>query len=500
VTGPEGSTGGVEDVDSCTVMHVDLDAFFAAVEVLDDPTLAGKPVIVGGSGNRGVVAACTYEARAYGIHSAMSSVEARRRCPHAIFLAGRFSRYSEISVQFHEVLHRFTPLVEGIALDEAFLDVAGARRILGPPPTIARAIREAVSDELHLHCAVGVARTKLLAKLASRAAKPTADRSGTRPGPGVVVVAPGTELDFLHPLPVRALWGVGPATGKRLAGLGVVTIGDLAAIPEDTLCRVVGLANGRHLAALSRGDDDRPVVPVQEVKSVGHEETFAVDLFDHEASHRHVVRMSDAVGRRLQEANLRGRTVTMKIRFADHATITRSHTVAGAVDSPRAIGAVAGALLDGVDLSPGIRLLGVSVSGLVHGGAEAQQLTFADTTDGSTAADGVGLGDPLAGPTAGGGVTGGGGPTANPVAPGAEVAGQGWEEVETAVMAIRTRYGHSSVGPATLIGGSGLSVKQRGDMQWGPGAPDDPRTDDSDDSDDEGAGTSPTGPRHGKET
>ncbi len=445
---PDESVGGV---DACTVMHVDLDAFFAAVEVLDDPTLAGKPLIVGGSGNRGVVAACTYEARAYGIHSAMSSVEARRRCPHAIFLPGRFSRYAEISVRFHEVLHDFTPLVEGIALDEAFLDIAGARRILGPPPTIARAIRAAVRDRLSLNCAVGVARTKLLAKLASRAAKPTAALSGTRPGPGVVVVPPGTELAFLHPLPVRALWGVGPATGKRLTDLGVVTVGDLAGIPVDTLCRVVGAAHGRHLAALARGDDARPVVAAQEVKSVGHEETFAVDLHDHEASHRHVVRMSDAVGTRLREADLRGRTVTIKVRFGDHSTITRSHTVASAVDSPRAIGAVAAALLDGVDLSPGIRLLGVSMSGLVHAGTEAQQLSFADPED-------LGLAD---------------------IPPPGDGQGQGWEEVEAAVTAIRTRYGHASVGPATLIGGSGPGVKRRGDMQWGPSAPTDASLDPS---------------------
>jgi DNA polymerase IV len=492
VTGPDGPEAPVGGVDDCTVMHVDLDAFFAAVEVLDDPTLAGKPVIVGGSGNRGVVAACTYEARAYGIHSAMSSVEARHRCPHAIFLPGRFSRYAEMSVQFHEILHDFTPLVEGISLDEAFLDVAGARRILGPPPAIARDIRRAVGDRLRLHCAVGVARTKLLAKLASRAAKPTAHPSGTRPGPGVVVIPPETELAFLHPLPVRALWGVGPATGKRLAGLGVVTVGDLAAIPVETLCRVVGTAHGRHLAALARGDDDRTVVPNQAVKSVGHEETFAADLHDHDAAHRHVVRMSDAVGTRLREADLSGRTITIKVRFGDHSTITRSHTVAAPVDSPRAIGAVAGALLDGVDLSPGIRLLGVSVSGLSPRGVEARQLSFADAAPGPDEPrpdePGPGPHDPGPGPP-------------DPV----DVQGQGWEEVEAAVTAVRVRYGHASVGPATLIGGSGLGVKRRGDMQWGPSAPSDPGA--------EGAGVRATepgpdtppaprrdAPRHGKET
>jgi len=467
-------------IDSCTVMHVDLDAFFAAVEVLDDPSLAGRPVIVGGSGSRGVVAACTYEARAFGIHSAMSSVEARRRCPHAVFLSGRYARYSEMSVKFHEILHDFTPVVEGIGLDEAFLDVAGARRILGSPPTIGHAVRAAVRDTLHLNCAVGVARSKLLAKLASRAAKPTAAMGGTRPGRGVVVVPPDAELAFLHPLPVRALWGVGPATGKRLADLGVETVGDLAAISVDTLCRVVGAANGRHLAALARGEDARSVVAVQEVKSVGHEETFAVDLHDHESAHHHVVRMSDAVGTRLREAALRGRTVTVKVRYGDHSTITRSHTVTGAMDSPRAIGAVAAALLEGVDLSPGIRLLGVSLSGLSRVGTEAQQLSFADAAPGG---DGNG------------GDAGGGGPGRPPRSrtgdhqPGpadvplhVDIQGQGWADVEAAVTAIRTRYGHASVGPATLIGRSGLGVKQRGDTQWGPSSPSEPPRDRSDDA------------------
>ena len=280
---------------------------------------------------------------------------------------------------------------------------------------------------------------------------------------------------------------MGPATGKRLADLGVVTVGDLAAIPEDTLCRAVGTAHGHHLAALARGEDARAVVPLQEVKSVGHEETFAADLHDHGTSHGHLVRMSDAVGTRLREASLRGRTVTVKIRFGDHSTITRSHTVAAAVDSPRAIGAVAGALLDGVDLSPGVRLLGVAVSGLVRGGSEVHQLSFADASPG-TALDGGAVPAGAVGHGADQAV-GFGGPGPPEVGPPGDGSVQGWEEVEAAVTAIRTRYGHGSVGPATLIGRSGLTVKRRGDMQWGPDAPSDPSPGDS-------------GPpaRHGKET
>ena len=312
-----------------------MDSFFASVEVLDDPSLVGRPVIVGGAGARGVVASCTYEARAFGIHSAMPSVEARRRCPHAVFLPGRFSRYVEMSERLHAVLERFSPVVEGIALDEAFVDVAGARRLLGPPPEVARQIQQAVRLDMEMECGVGVARTKLLAKLASRAAKPVLTTEGPRPGPGVVVVLPAQELSFLHPLPVRALWGVGPATARRLDALGVTTIGDLARIPEDTLCRSVGVANGHQLAQLARGEDPRPVVASREAKSVGHEETFAVDIDSHDGLHRHVVRMADAVGTRLREAGLAGRTVTVKVRFGDRATITRSHTVGSPLDSPR---------------------------------------------------------------------------------------------------------------------------------------------------------------------
>ncbi|HZU80852.1 MAG TPA: DNA polymerase IV, partial [Acidimicrobiales bacterium] len=219
----------------CTVLHVDMDAFFAAVEVLDDPALAGKPVIVGGSGMRGVVASCTYEARVFGVRSAMSAVEARRRCPKALFVSGRYWRYQQVSEQLHEVLHEFTPVVEPIGLDEAFLDVAGAVRLLGPPPTIAAALRAAVGDRLGLTCSVGVARTKMVAKLASEAAKPLATSEGPRPGRGVVVVEPEQELAFLHALPVRALWGVGPATAVRLERLGVTTVAELAALPEETL-------------------------------------------------------------------------------------------------------------------------------------------------------------------------------------------------------------------------------------------------------------------------
>jgi DNA polymerase-4 len=443
------------------VLHVDMDSFFASVEVLDDPSLAGRPVIVGGTGARGVVASCTYEARAFGIHSAMASVEARRRCPHAVFLPGRFGRYLEMSEHLHGVLHRFSPVVEGIALDEAFVDVAGVRRLLGSPAEVAWAIRRAVHADMHMECGVGVARTKLLAKLASRAAKPVPTADGPRPGPGVVVVLPTEELSFLHPLPVRALWGVGPATAGRLDALGVTTIGDLARIPEAALCRSLGAANGHHLAELARGEDPRRVEATRDVKSVGHEETFAADIHRHDPLHGHVVRMADAVGTRLREAGLAGRTITIKVRYGDRATITRSHTVGAPLDSPRALAAVAGALVDAVDVSAGVRLLGVSVSGLLDIDATARQLSFDDDHEGR----GDGSSAPRGCDDGSDNVTGGPEPAT------AAARHAAWHEVEAAVSAIRARYGNASVGPAALVSTTGLAVKQRGDTQWGPSAP-----------------------------
>jgi len=445
---------------ACTVLHVDMDAFFAAVEVLDDPSLAGKPVIVGGTGARGVVASCTYEARAYGIRSAMPSVEARRRCPHAVFLPGRYARYAETSERLFALFAAFTPEVEGVGLDEAFLDVAGARRLLGEPLAIAHAVRDRVRGELGLGCSVGVARTKMLAKLASRAAKPRATTAGTEPGPGVVVVTRDEEIGFLRPLPVRALWGVGPATARRLESLGVLTVADLVRVPDDALARVLGAAAGRQLAALARGEDARRVEAHRPVKSVGHEQTFAVDHDTAVALHEHLVRMADAVGARLTESGQRGRTVTLKVRFADRRTITRSHTVSRPLDSPRAVAMIAGALLDGVDVSFGVRLLGVSVSGLeaaALGGGE--QLRFDDGVEPATA-----------GGRAGAGHRGAEGPAGSDAEQADQRRDRAWQELDAAVGAVRARYGQASVGPATLVGPGGLGVKRRGETQWGPDA------------------------------
>jgi DNA polymerase-4 len=445
------------------ILHVDMDAFFASVEVLDDPSLAGLPVIVGGSGPRGVVAACTYEARRFGVRSAMASSVARRLCPDAVFVQGRYHRYVEESTRLHAIFEDVTPLVEGISLDEAFLDVTGSQRLLGDGPAIAAAIRGRVEAELRLRCSVGVGRSKLIAKLASKAAKPVADRSGVRPGPGVVTVPAGEELAFLHPLPIRALWGIGPVTARRLDGIGVRTVGDLAALEPSTLERRLGTAQGAHLAELSRGIDTRPVVPVHEAKSIGHEETFPADLWDPDVLHRHLARMVDASAGHLREAGLGARTVTVKVRFGDFTMITRSHSMARPVDAAPPIGAVAGALFDSVDLAKGVRLLGVSLSGFGDTGA-GTQLTLA--------LDGAG-----------------------PVGPESDVDGTlaraqdeavrlqaSWGGVTEAVDAIRARFGKASVGPASLVGTDGLRVRDRGDAQWGPEDPGPP------------TGPRPTGP------
>jgi DNA polymerase-4 len=409
-----------------TILHVDMDSFFAAVEVLVDPSLAGKPVIVGGAGDRGVVASCSYEARVFGIHSAMPSAQARRLCPHATFVHGHYDLYSDYSRRLHDIFESFTPLVEGISLDEAFLDVSGARRLLGDGEAIGWAIRAQVKEDLGLWCAVGVAPSKFVAKLASKAAKPKVEGREIKRGAGVLVVPPEGVLDFLRPLPVEALWGVGPATAARLKRMGALTVGDLADLPAEQLSRTLG-QSGRHLHELSWGRDPRSVEPVQAVKSVGHEETYAHDHHEHETLHKEAVRMADAVAQRLRTHALAGRTVVLKVRFHDFDTITRSHTLPSAVDTGPAIARAAASLLDQVDVTPGVRLLGVSVTNLVAGGA--RQLSLEDVGD-----------DAL------------------------------WSDASAAIDAVRKRFGDEAVGPAALVDAEGLKVKRRGAQQWGPGA------------------------------
>ncbi len=419
-------------VDARWILHVDMDAFFASVEALDDPALRGRPLIVGGTGPRGVVASCSYEARAYGVRSAMPAAVARRLCPGAVFVAGHHARYAEVSRQMHEVFARFTPVVEGISLDEAFLDVTGALRIFGPAVVIAGAIRAAIGDELGLSCSVGGATVKFLAKLASEAAKPGVGTAAAPVTAGVRIIAPGEELAFLHPHPIEALWGVGPATAQRLKQLGISTIGDLARVDPVVIEGAVGKAAGGHLARLARGVDDRSVEAHRDVKSISHEETYPIDRRDRDGLRTEVLRMSDAVAARMRKAGLVGRTVTLKIRYGDFSTHTRSVTSTGGLDDAAVIARHAGALLADLDLSGGIRLLGVAVSNLFPTGrGPGEQLSL--DLDGAPA-------------------------LARPVRPGASAA----------VDAVRARFGDDAVGPAALLDPSGLSIKRPGAGQWGP--------------------------------
>ena len=390
------------------ILHVDLDAFYASVEQLADPTLRGKPVVVGGLGNRGVVAAASYEARRSGIHSAMPMGRARRlAAPDTVFLAPRFDAYTDASRDVMAILRSFTPLVEPLALDEAFLDVSGCRRLHGPAPEIAATIRTRVRAETGLTASVGVATTKHIAKLASEDAKPD----------GLLVIEPGTELAFLHPLDVGRLWGVGPATKARLTRIGVATVGDLAALSEDALVAALGNASGRHLYSLAWNRDDRPVEPERGVKSIGHEETFPSDLTDRSRLEREALRMSEKVGSRLREAGRVGRTVQLKLRYKDFKTITRSRTLPEATGSSAEIADVARALLDAVDIGDGIRLLGVSVQQLDDAEAIQTQLPLDADEDRSD--------DRL----------------------------ERHAAVERSVDTIRSRFGDAAVAPAALAGG-----------------------------------------------
>jgi DNA polymerase-4 len=352
---------------SASILHVDLDAFYASVEQLDDPALRGKPVIVGGTGNRGVVCAASYEARVFGVHSAMPTGRARRLCPHGIYLPARFDRYGEKSRDVMAILCSVTPMVEQLSVDEAFVDASGVRRQHGDGAAVARLMRERIRTETGLTASIGVASTKFLAKVASDLSKPD----------GLLVVDPGTERDFLAPLPVTRLWGVGPATFRKLDRMGVATIGDVAALPQDLLVRALGAALGRHLHALAHNDDPRDVVPERAAKSIGAEETFTRDLHERDACDRELLKLAQRVTARLRDAELVTRTITLKVRFGTFETHTHSRTLARATDVSTVVLATARALLDAFDVSQGIRLLGISAS----------QLEAADAVQGVLALD-----------------------------------------------------------------------------------------------------------------
>lgn len=341
-----------------TILHMDLDAFFAAVEQRDKPSLRGKPVVVGGIGGRGVVSTASYEARVYGIHSAMSTAQARARCPNAAFLGGRFGAYREASGQVMELFRELSPLVEPLSLDEAFVDLAAGDLVDTSIEAITRLGRE-LKAAVHevtggLHGSVGIATSKLVAKIASDLDKPD----------GLVVVPPGTEQDLLRPMSVTVIPGVGPATAQRLKPLGVDTVADLESLTVDELVRAVGKAHGHSLHRLARADDDRPVSSERETKSISVEDTYDIDLTNRRLMAGLVERQAVKVTERLRAAHLSGRTVTLKIRLHDFSTHTRSSTLPGPTDDVRVVRRLAAALLEESDTTGGVRLLGVGVSGL----------------------------------------------------------------------------------------------------------------------------------------
>jgi DNA polymerase IV len=355
-----------------TILHADLDAFFASVEQRDDPRLRGRPVIVGG----GVVMAASYEARACGVRGAMGGREARRLCPHAVVVEPRMAAYSEASRAVFAVFERTTPLVEGISIDEAFLDVGGLRRTAGTPPEIAVRLRRQVREEVGLAITVGVARTKFLAKVASAGAKPD----------GLLVVPPDGETAFLHPLPVERLWGVGPKTAARLRARGLTTVGEVALVPEPALVAMLGPASGRHLHALAHHRDPRPVEGGRRRKSMGAQSAMRLARHSPEEIDARLVALVDRVARRMRTAGRVGRTVTVRLRFADFARATRAHTLAEATAHTATLQGAARDLLAAAMPTirhRGITLVGISVGNLADDDAVQLALPFDRTAAGA---------------------------------------------------------------------------------------------------------------------
>jgi nucleotidyltransferase/DNA polymerase involved in DNA repair len=392
------AAGPPADDTGCPILHVDMDAFYASVELRRRPELRGRPVIVGG-GARGVVLSATYEARAFGVRSAMPMRRALGLCPDAVVVRPAMGDYAEASAGVMAVFRSVTPLVEPLSLDEAFLDVSGARRRLGRPAWIGEWVRARIADEQGITCSVGVAPTKFLAKLASSRCKPD----------GLLVVPVTGVTGFLHPLPVGALWGVGERTAAVLAGLGLRTVGDLAATPLPALTAAVGEATAAHLHALANGRDPRRVEPVVADKSIGAEETFETDVEDPAVVRRELLRLSERTAARLRAAGQQGRTVSIKVRFADFSTVTRARTLPAATDAGHEVYETARALFEALGLDRArVRLVGVRVEGLAPAGDASHQLE-------------LGARD------------------------------RGWRDADRAVDAATDRFGPDAVRPATLV-------------------------------------------------
>nr|WP_245953403.1 DNA polymerase IV [Arthrobacter silvisoli] len=349
-----------------SILHVDMDAFFVSVELRSRPELRGKPVIVGFPSERSVVLSASYEARGVGVKSAMPMAVAMRLCPTAVILEPRHHLYYEVSAELMRIFESITDLVEPLSVDEAFLDVGGAIRRLGAPLGIAKLIRRRVSEELGITASVGIAANKFVAKIASTRCKPD----------GLLLIEADRTVEYLHSLPVKALWGVGAKTAEVLARLGIRSVADVAATPPAALRKILG-ASGEHVHRLSMGLDPRPVTPVRLEKSIGAEETFAVDTFDDDLLHRELLRLSHRTATRLRASGMLARTVALKLRYADFSTVTRSKTVHAPVDSAQIVYQVASQLLASLGSRPmSVRLIGVRLEQLETAGGAALQLSL----------------------------------------------------------------------------------------------------------------------------
>lgn len=357
------SPDGADDT-GAGILHVDMDAFYAAVEELDDPSLRGRAIIVGGEDGRSVVSSASYPARRFGVRSAMPVGQALRLCPQAIVVPPNFPRYVEVSRHVMGIFRDVTPLVEPLSIDEAFLDVRGARRLWGSPGEIARGLRERVRRETGLTCSVGAAATKHVAKIASTMSKPD----------GLLIVPEADTAGFLAPLSVRALWGVGPKAAEALEGRGIRTVSDVLETPSAALDRALGPAMSERIRQLVRGVDERRVTPEHVEKSVGHEETFHTDIADASVLRAELRRLADRVGARLREGGWEARTVAIKVRFADFTTVTRSQTLGEPTDVGQRIGDAARELFDALDRPLPVRLVGVRAEKLETAGAAPASL------------------------------------------------------------------------------------------------------------------------------
>ncbi len=351
-----------------SILHVDMDSFFVEVERLDRPELRGRPVAVGGVGRRGVIASASYEARAVGVRSAQPTGIAMRLCPNLVVVPPAHNRYGEMSVRVFDIFRSVTPLVEGLSLDEAFLDVSGLRRHLVSPVEIGELVRKTIKSVLGLPASVGIASTKFVAKLASEAAKPD----------GLKLVRAESQQEFLHALPVEALWGVGPATLAGLQKLGIVSVGDLALVPEATLSRTLGPNQGSHLLALAAGIDPRPVTPESGAKSISVEETYSRDLIGRDLIEAALLAHSQQLAMRLRRAGLGARTVSLKVRFADFTTVTRARTMPHAISQSRDLYRVALDLLSQVAGDDPVRLLGLGGSSFEETASSGQMSIDSD--------------------------------------------------------------------------------------------------------------------------